>query len=211
MFNNTHYARAERALDYNTQALVDHSDGQPNWLAGDRFWYRVMRGQGSEFVLVDPARKTRTAAFDQAKLAAALSTASGKTYEASRLPFRSFTLSPDEKTVSFAVSGKKWRYNAASGQVSPEVAPAANLVPNAGNEAESPDGKLATFIKDDNLWVRDTKTNQTTQLTTDGAKDYGYATDNAGWTHSDKPIVRWLPDSRKIATFRKDQRTVGEK
>ena len=206
------YARAERAMSYNTQALVDHSGGQPNWLAGDRFWYRVMTAQGSEFVLIDPVRKTRTAAFDQAKLAAALSTASGKTYEASRLPFRSFTFSPDEKTISFAVSGKKWQYDAASGQVSPEAAPAANLVPsaNADNEVESPDGKLAAFIKGDNLWVRDTKTNQTTQLTTDGAKDYGYATDNAGWTHSDKPIVRWSPDSRKMATFRQDQRTVGD-
>ena len=206
------YARAERAMSYNTQALVDHGGGQPNWLANDRFWYRVMTAQGSEFVLVDPARKTRTAAFDQAKLAAALSTASGKTYEAGRLPFRSFTFSPDEETIFFATSGKKWQYDAASGQVSPEATPTANLVPNANadNEVESPDGKLATFIKGDNLWVRDTKTNQTTQLTTDGAKDYGYATDNAGWTHSDKPIVRWSPDSRKIATFRQDQRTVSD-
>ena len=101
------YARAERAMSYNTQALVDHGGGQPNWLANDRFWYRVMTAQGSEFVLVDPARKTRTAAFDQAKLAAALSTASGKTYEAGRLPFRSFTFSPDEETIFFAASGNK--------------------------------------------------------------------------------------------------------
>ena len=58
--------------------------------------------------------------------------------------------------------------------------------------------------------MRDTKTNQKTQLTTDGAKDYGYATDNAGWTHSDKPMLRWSPDSRKIATFRQDQRNVSD-
>src|SRR3546814_11118772 len=45
-----------------------------------------------------------------------------------------------------------------------------------------------------------------TQLTTDGVKDYGYATDNAGWKHTDKAILVWSPDSRKIATFRQDQR-----
>ena len=28
------------------------------------------------------------------------------------------------------------------------------------------------------------------QLTTDGVKDFGYATDNAGWTKSDRPILR---------------------
>ena len=86
------YARAERFMGYNTQALVDGTTDRPHWLAGDRFWYRVMTAQGSEFMLVDPARKTRKPAFDHVKLAAALSTASGKTYEANRLPFRSFTL-----------------------------------------------------------------------------------------------------------------------
>src|SRR5205085_306409 len=49
-----------------------------------------------------------------------------------------------------------------------------------------------------------------TLLTTDGVKDFGYATDNAGWTRSDRPIVVWSPDSRKIATFQQDQRGTGE-
>jgi dipeptidyl aminopeptidase/acylaminoacyl peptidase len=40
-------------------------------------------------------------------------------------------------------------------------------------------------------------------------KDFGYATDNAGWTHSDAPIVLWSPDSKKIATFQQDQRKDG--
>lgn len=78
-----------------------------------------------------------------------------------------------------------------------------------GNEVLSPDGKKAVFIKDWNLWVRDVATNKQTQLTTDGVKDYGYATDNAGWTMSDGPIVRWSPDSKKVATFQQDQRNVN--
>ena len=41
-------------------------------------------------------------------------------------------------------------------------------------------------------------------------KDFGYATDNAGWTRSDRPVLVWSPDSKKIATFRQDQRQVGE-
>ena len=51
---------------------------------------------------------------------------------------------------------------------------------------------------------------QGTPLTTDGVKDFGYATDNAGWAKSDRPIVVWSPDSKKIATFQQDQRNVGE-
>ena len=53
----------------------------------------------------------------------------------------------------------------------------------------SPDGRRLAFIRDHNLWVRDLTTDQETALTTDGAKDYGYATNNAGWTKSDAPVV----------------------
>ena len=74
----------------------------------------------------------------------------------------------------------------------------------------SPDGSKAIFICDWNLWVRDVATGKDRQLTTDGVKDFGYATDNAGWSTSDRPIVQWSPDSKKIATFQQDQRGVGE-
>jgi dipeptidyl aminopeptidase/acylaminoacyl peptidase len=77
-------------------------------------------------------------------------------------------------------------------------------------ESVSPDGKRAVFIRAYNLWVRDVATGRETQLTTDGVKDFGYATDNAGWVRSDNPILVWSPDSRKIATFQQDDRRVGE-
>ena len=78
------------------------------------------------------------------------------------------------------------------------------------NSVLSPDGKRAAFIRDYNLWVRDVATGTDKQLTTDGVKDFGYATDNAGWIRSDRPIVLWSPDSKKIATFQQDERGVGE-
>lgn len=74
----------------------------------------------------------------------------------------------------------------------------------------SPDGKKAVFIRDWNLWLRDVDSKKETQLTTDGVIDFGYATDNAGWRKSDKPIVLWSPDSKKIATFQQDQRHVSD-
>ena len=74
----------------------------------------------------------------------------------------------------------------------------------------SPDGKRAVFIRDWNLILRDNASGQETALTTDGVRDFGYATDNAGWSKSDRPIVVWSPDSRRIATFQQDQRNVGE-
>ena len=81
---------------------------------------------------------------------------------------------------------------------------------NRPPEVVSPDGKKAAYIKDWNLWMRDVKTGKETQLTVDGVKDFGYATDNAGWVHSDRAILVWSPDSKKIATFQQDQRGASD-
>src|SRR5690606_37757543 len=72
--------------------------------------------------------------------------------------------------------------------------------------AASPDGRREAFIRDWNLWLRDVASGKETQLTFDGQPDYGYATDNAGWKHTDNAVVVWSPDGQKIATFRQDQR-----
>jgi len=79
-----------------------------------------------------------------------------------------------------------------------------------GNEFLSPNGKLAAYIENYNLWVRNLSTNKKTQLTFDGKENYGYATNNAGWTKSKGPVLKWSPKSDKIATFRQDARGVGE-
>lgn len=84
--------------------------------------------------------------------------------------------------------------------------------PGAGRGAAqvlSPDGKRAAFIREWNLYVRDVATGQK-KLTTDGEVNNGYATDNAGWASSDRPMILWSPDSKKIATQQQDERKVGD-
>jgi len=76
----------------------------------------------------------------------------------------------------------------------------------SGKGVFSPDKTKVVFIKDYNLWVKDFISDREIQITTDGYKNYGYATDNAGWRHSDQPVVSWSPNSKKIATFRLDER-----
>jgi dipeptidyl-peptidase-4 len=63
--------------------------------------------------------------------------------------------------------------------------------------------------RDNNLWVKTVATGEEKQLTTDGVLDFGYATDNAGWQHSDAAILTWSADGKKIATFQQDQRKTG--
>ena len=66
------------------------------------------------------------------------------------------------------------------------------------------------FVRDWNLWVHDMRSGAERALTTDGVKYFGYATDNAGWSSSDRAMVSWSPDSKKVATQQQDERNVGE-
>ncbi len=208
------YARAEKFLAQNTNPLVLHGAVRPVWLADGRFWYRNAIPEGFEFVVVDPTKGTRTRLLDQPKLAAALSHAADTTYEAFHLPFTQFDLVLGGQSIQFDVGGRTFvcdiRGNACTAAAGRrERREGAGFGGARGNTIVSPDRGKAAFIRDYNLWVRDLRSGQETQLTTDGVKDDGYATDNAGWTHSDRPVLLWSPDSKKIATFQQDERSVG--
>jgi dipeptidyl aminopeptidase/acylaminoacyl peptidase len=220
------YRRAERFMGYYTTPLAFGLAVRPTWVSGDRLWYSNLTPRGTEFVLVDPARGTRGRAFDQGRIAAALSAATGTAYDSLRLPFTQFDFANDGRGIVVAVGGRRWSCDDRTQRCGNAVddREAASAAPPAGGrggrgggrggaarpESRSPDGKRAVYIRDYNLWMRDIATGRETQLTTDGVKDFGYATDNAGWTRSDRPIVVWSPDSKKIATFQQDERGVGE-
>ncbi len=211
------YARAEKFMGYNTAPLVLRAGVRATWLPDDRFWYRVTTENGNEFVLVDPGRGTRGPAFDHARVAAALSTVAGAKYEAFKLPFQQIDFSADGKAISFNVERRRFSCDVQGDQCKIVAESGGNRGEEerrgqrgGGAMATSPDGKHVAFVRDYNLWVRDAATGKERQLTTDGVKDFGYATNNAGWTKSDAPVVAWSPDSRKIATFQHDGRGVGE-
>ncbi len=125
-----------------------------------------------------------------------VSTATGKEFVLINPTDGSRKTAPDKKSLLPDAGGDK-----ETGQ---------NSRRNFGMEIPSPDGTKVAFIKNWNLWMRDVDTKKETQLTTDGETDFGYATDNAGWKHSDRAILLWSPDSKKIATFQQDQRLVND-
>jgi dipeptidyl-peptidase 4 len=199
------YAAAEKFAAYNMNPLAYQGVVRAEWLNDGRFWYRAADDTGITYMLVDPATGKRSEAFDQFKLASALQSASEDKIkdDARHLKIAAIdSLSKDEIALTYA--GARYRCDLAAAScklTSPAPKPPLNL---------SPDKKLGAFVRDWNLWVRNMETGAETQLTTDGVKDYGYATDNAGWKHSDAAILLWSPDSKKIATFQQDQRKTSE-
>jgi dipeptidyl-peptidase 4 len=205
------YARAEQFLAQRTVPLVSGMAGPVTWLPDGRFWYRTTTADGAAFMMVDPARGTRAEAFDHARLAGALGEAVGGQVDASRLPFATFDLSRDGREITITAASRRWVCDVAAytcATVDTAHVPGTHH-PAPPNSVTSPDGRLAAFIRDYNLWVRDLTTNEDRPLTTDGLEDFGYATNNAGWTRSPTPLVAWSPDSRRLKTFQQDARGVG--
>ncbi len=224
------YARAEKFLAPNLRGDVVGGRVEAHWLRGGRFWYLSVRPSGKRFLLVDPAHKRRRPLFDHERLASALSRATGKTWSATDLPFTELSLSNDMKTVSFNVDGHGYSCAVSGSSCSELSAPVTGLRPRPSGPrlggfwlhrpsgltssdgkplTISPNGKLGAFVRDWNLWVKNLQTGEERQLTTDGQKYYGYATDNAGWHSSDQAVVRWSADSKWIATQQQDERKVG--
>jgi dipeptidyl aminopeptidase/acylaminoacyl peptidase len=204
------YARAERLMRYNLEPLVAHTVKDPVWMADGRFWYRDPGPDGLTFMVVDPLRRTKTPAFDQKALAAALKGKlpefSEKAPDPAHLPIDEITLTRGDEGV---VLGFEQREVHCRLKPSVSCEKSVEPLPSGIEYSISPDKSRAAFIRDNNLWVREIANGRETQLTTDGVPDFGYATENAGWIHSDKPVLVWSPDSKKIATFQQDQRHDG--
>jgi len=111
----------------------------------------------------------------------------------------------NENTLEFSMHGTN--YSCSLSDYSCQKKEHHGPVP-AREEFMSPDGTKAVFIKNYNLWMRNVKTGKLTQLTHDGKKNFGYGTNNAGWIKRKKPVLRWSPDSKRIATFQQDARGV---
>ncbi|WDJ97582.1 S9 family peptidase [Xanthomonas campestris pv. incanae] len=199
------YARAERLVSYLAQPLVDHAATQVTWLDPTHVVYVDHDAKGDRLLQLDTATGKTAPLFKPARLATALNSL----LKTGDKPLKAATLAPK---VRLTADGR-YRFKIRDTDVICDARAACSKV-YASDKAEpgvlSPDKTREAFIRNWNLWVRELATGKETQLTRDGVENFGYATDNAGWQHSDNAIVAWSPDSRKIATFQQDQRKTGD-
>jgi dipeptidyl-peptidase-4 len=205
-------ARAEAFLPANVIPALYNISVDPNAIDGtDSFWYLRTGRDGKEFLLVDAKNGTKLSAFDHVALAEALADASGSDVDPSDLPFSEIQI--DDPTVRFSAFNKTWEWDPERSAIG-EAPPGMEAGPG---EILSPDGKFALSVEDGDLWIRETATGKRYLLTIDGSADYAYAKRSDTVSHpisqarlneTAKPYAVWSPDSRRIATFRMDQRNV---
>lgn len=208
------YVRAESFMPQNVMKRLYRMSVTPNWIEEtDRFWYKVNTREGKEFILVDPALSRRKHAFDHVRLTASLSEASGKAYDANKLPFETIEFVKGKNAIRFEIDKTFWLCDLNFYQCSKDE----EYIKPKEHELHSPDGKWAAFVKEHNLYVRPLPEGDEIQLTTDGEPYYDYAEQTEGNTSfvTNKvlgkklpPIAAWSPDSKKILTYKLDERKV---
>ena len=193
---------------------------QVQWHAkANRFWYRKSVAGGHEFILVDVDKDTKRPAFDHQKLAAALTSAMGRTVTALDLPFNTFVFIDGDKAIEFTAAagqgatgppadprpwqcvldtytcrrpdmGRGGRGGRGGGGLGGPVRAAFDI--NAVEPKKSPDGKLEAFISNYNVAIREPNGRAITLLSADGSEGGYY----------DGGTLEWSPDSTKIAVYK---------
>ncbi len=88
--------------------LVFDTSVTPHWfMESSRFWYSFETTDGTRYWAVDPAKKTKTPLFDNAKVAAQLSLLTGFAYDAQHLPIRNLHLGKKDTVLTFEVMVSK--------------------------------------------------------------------------------------------------------
>jgi dipeptidyl-peptidase-4 len=112
--------------------------------------------------------------------------------------------------LTLTIAGKRWACDTSSARCRLERE-------GLTDEVTSPDGQLAAFVRDHNLWVRDLASGESRPLTTDGIPGNGYGTITeqlAGIGFGlplpkDLPVnVAWSPDSKQLVVARIDESSV---
>lgn len=211
------YRSAESFLKGNLPAKIELADSTPHWFGdSNQFWYLKNGPDGKHFIAVNAERNTQQPAFDHARLATALSLAAGKTYASDKLPFDSFEFFDGSHALRFQIDNARWecRLDGYTCKLDPRK-------DDPDHESISPDGQWAAFVREHNLFVRNTKTGKIIPLTTDGAPENDYATPwpwlqlmvEQGVTNGadarQAPAVFWSPDSTRLVTYRMDTRHSG--
>jgi dipeptidyl aminopeptidase/acylaminoacyl peptidase len=196
------YLRAGSMLGDRTGPLIDNGIRSSNWLHDGSLVYALVANGKTSYLRLDPRTGVTKPAFDAQALAAAInqSNPTGKPVDAGKLPVSGIK----GAGANLVIKARNVDYRCAADSCTP----VAKTKAKTGNEpgTASPDDSREAFIRGGNLWLRDRASGKETQLTLDAKPDYGYATDNAGWKHTDNAVVAWSPDGNKIATFQQDQR-----
>jgi dipeptidyl aminopeptidase/acylaminoacyl peptidase len=105
--SKANYRQAARFSPIQLKKMVFSSQVDPHWLKkSDRFWYPFTTGEGKSYFLVDPAKSAKQLLFDNAMLAARISSLTRDPFDAKNLSIKDLKFSEDENLIRFEIISK---------------------------------------------------------------------------------------------------------
>jgi dipeptidyl-peptidase-4 len=102
------YALEARFLPDSMNKLVFDLSVTPHWFTlSDKFWYSYRTSDGTKYYVVDPAKKSKSLLWDNAKVAAALSSLTNFPYDAQHLSIKRLKLVDKDTHMRFEVEIRK--------------------------------------------------------------------------------------------------------
>lgn len=178
---------------------VFYSVNDVKWVENNQvFWYSTRTPQGIERWMVTATQLKKEKIFESEKLLKQLSTIVKKQVNNDEFTPFNEKISSDGLIYSFQVDTNLFEWNRKKSiltKTGSKVRPAQEPYWNERNEkgdsdpVKSPDGAWLAFIKDNNVFVKESKGTKQFQLSFDGSEGEYYSS-----------RMQWSPDSKKIIT-----------
>ena len=213
------FQMAEKFATDRLRKMSGSTSVRPAWLhKSNKFWYSYKTGNGTNYYLVDPLRKSKQPLFDNLHMAMELTKLAERPINERDLPIKNLKFKKTNDSFTFEVDSVRFRYVLNTRQIT--------LVDTLRKNEEkkklknkrwarfSPDSVWVTFAKNHNLFIMraDDPDSVEIQLTKDGERWYSYAS-SQGDTSTNKKLrsrAGWFRDSKKLYISRSDSRKVKE-
>ncbi len=180
-----------------------------NWFADSSgLSYSTQNSDGLVFRKIDFSKPTPELLFDHERLAKLLGDSLKTEIKADDLPI-SFIRHTGKTTIAFTTRGKRFTLDLNTYALRSEPEEPPNRM-----ESRSPDGKWIAYTENYNLYIRSAESGAVKQLSSEGRKNFEYAT-YYGWgdiiegENGERPPhfrVSWSPDSKWIQAYVLDLR-----
>ncbi|NDV16372.1 prolyl oligopeptidase family serine peptidase [Muricauda sp. TY007] len=190
------------ALDSLFRNKVTNSPSTFHWLENNLLWYVNNTAEGKEYLWVDPTKKMQAKCFDHEVLAKLLSEEFDQDVDPKNIEISELEFDTDLSELKFIFDKARVSYRPNANKLTVIEASVEDRSRNRGywgsrfDETKnppvvSPDSSQTAFIKNSNLYIKDNKTEEETQLSYDGAPGFFYST-----------YIKWSPDGKKIMAYK---------
>ncbi len=207
------YREAERFMPANMWDAVFSKAVEPLFIGEtDLFWYSYKTTEEKKYFLVNPAKGKQQLLFDNEKMAAQLSAATGLTLNPQDLSL-SIRFEEDGERGRIMLGGKYFDFYPSTGECREVVPEKVKREPWKTQNREAllttwvADSSYAFFAREHNLWLmkKGETPAQAVQLTQDGEEQFSYSendADEAMFTAT----ARWIPGTHRFYAFHTDNR-----